>query len=113
MNEKEVKADILRRLGQIKTISAGSSEEGTAYLILQMFDVAKRRLSNKRALELVYVSNPNAPKGSRDVISRYVKDEISIGEAEKEIDRIKALYERVLVEEYGLRLSRPFAVFIE
>jgi hypothetical protein len=38
--EEKVRSDISRRLGQIKTIGQGSSEEGTAYLILQMFDVA-------------------------------------------------------------------------
>jgi len=111
--EEKVRSDISRRLGQIKTIGQGSSEEGAAYLILQMFDVAKRRLPNKGALKLIYLDNPESPEGLRDVVSRYVKGEIDRTHAEKEIDGMKSFYERILVEEYGLKPSTPSAIFIK
>ncbi|MFQ6120205.1 MAG: hypothetical protein ACE5KE_10010 [Methanosarcinales archaeon] len=111
--EEKIRSDISKRLGQIKTIGPGSSEEGTAYLILQMFDVAKRRLSNKGGLKLIYLNNPDAPEGLRDVVSRYVKEEINQTQVEQEIDRMKVLYERILVEEYGFKPSKPSAIFMK
>jgi hypothetical protein len=105
------RADISKKLVGIKTIGAGSSEEGTAYLILQMFDVAKRRLSNKEAMKLVYLENPKAPEGLRNIAERYVNGKIDQPNAEKEIDEMKQTYEKVLSEEYGLRGSNPSAIF--
>ena len=107
------RADIKKRLAGIETIGSGTSEEGSAYLILQMFDVAKRRLSNKGAIRLVYLENPEAPEGLRNIAERYVNGKIDQSKAEKEIDEMKQAYEKVLSEEYGLKSSKPSAIFLK
>jgi hypothetical protein len=112
MAENIARQDIKKRLGEIKTIGAGSSEEGTAYLILQMFDVAKRRLNNKGAIKVVYLDNEEAPQGLRDMMGRYVNDTINQKQAEKEIDEMQKAYQKILSQEYGLKPSRPFGVFM-
>jgi hypothetical protein len=111
--EDIARRDIEKRLEGIQTIGEGSSEEGSAYLILQMFDVAKRRLGNKGAIKLVYVDNPEVPEGLRNIMSDYLGEKIDQTQAEKKLDDMKGAYENILTKNYGLKPSRPTAIFMK
>jgi hypothetical protein len=110
--ESIARQDIKKLLGEIKTISASSSEEGTAFLILNMFDLAKGRLVNKDIIRIAYSENNQAPEGLRSIAGRYVSGVIDQAKAEKEIDEMKQAYQKVLSEEYSLKGSKPSAIFL-